>query len=56
LRLSYREFSNNMARPAFTEELTIPISKTYPQDVAVKLVKLRIHSIDGLGMRYEILP
>lgn len=56
LRLSYREFSNNLARPAFTEELTIPITKIFPQDVAVKAVKIRIHSIDGLGVRYEILP
>lgn len=56
LRLSYREFSNDMARPAFTEELTIPIGKSFPQDVAVKAIKFRIHSINGLGMTYEILP
>jgi len=56
LRLSYREFSNNMARPAFTEELTIPLSKQFPQDVAVKDVRIRIHKIDGLGLTYEILP
>jgi hypothetical protein len=56
LRLSYREFKNNMARDAFTQELTIPLSKTFPQDVAVKAVKLRVHKIDGLGMTYEVLP
>ena len=56
LRLSYREFSNNMARPAFTEELVIPIISKFPQDIAVKAVKFRVHSIDGLGMKYEILP
>lgn len=56
LRLSYREFQNNMARPAFTEDLTIPLGTSFPQDVAVKKIKLRVHSIDGLGMRYEILP
>jgi hypothetical protein len=56
LRLSYREFSNNMARSAFTEELVLPIAKIFPQDVAVKAVKFRIYSIDGLGMKYEILP
>ncbi len=56
LRLSYREFKNNMARDAFTEELTIPLTKTFPQDVAVKAVKLRIHNIDGLGLTYEVLP
>lgn len=56
LRLSYREFSNDLARPAFTEELIIPITKNFPQDVAVKQVEFRIHQIDGLGMKYEILP
>lgn len=56
IRLSYREFSNDLARPAFTEDLLIPINKIFPQDVAVKAVKIRIHGIDGLGLRYEILP
>jgi hypothetical protein len=56
LRLSYREFSNDMARPAFTEELSIPITKTFPQMVAVKDITLRIHGIDGMGLRYEIVP
>lgn len=56
LRLSYREFKNNIARDAFTQELTIPLDKTFPQDIAVKAVKLRIHKINGLGMTYEVLP
>lgn len=56
LRLSYREFKNDMARDAFTQELTIPLGKTFPQDVAVKALKLRVHQINGLGMTYEILP
>lgn len=56
LRLTYREFMSDMARPAFTEDLTIPITEKFPQDIAVKQVRLRIHSIDGLGMSYEVLP
>ncbi len=56
LRLSYREFSNDMARPAFTEELSIPITKTFPQMVAVKDIKLWLHGVDGMGLRYEIVP
>lgn len=55
LRLSYREFRNDLARPAFTEELTIPITKTFPQDVAVKDMRLRLLAIDGLGLRYMIV-
>lgn len=54
LRLSYREFLNDMARPAFTEELTFPITKTYPQGVAFKDVKMTILGIDGMGLRYRL--
>lgn len=55
LRLSYREFVKDMARAAFTEELTIPLTRTFPQMVAVKDVQFRIHGIDGMGLRYEIV-
>lgn len=55
LRLSYREFRNDFARPAFTEELSIPLGKTYPQMIAVKAIKLRLLSLDGMGLRYELL-
>ncbi|HEY5724105.1 MAG TPA: hypothetical protein VIT45_17485 [Allosphingosinicella sp.] len=54
LRLSYREFANDMARAAFTEDLTIPITKTFPQLVAFKGIRMKVLSIDGLGMRYVI--
>lgn len=57
LRLSYREFTtDDMARPAFTEELSIPLTRQFPQLVAVKGIRLRIHGIDGLGLRYEVVP
>lgn len=52
LRLSYREFVNDMARPAFTEEYTFPLSATYPQPVAFKDVKLTVTGIDGAGLHY----
>jgi hypothetical protein len=56
LRVSYRTFSSYYARPDLSEELTIPIAKKFPQDVAIKQIKIRIHAINGLGLRYEILP
>lgn len=56
LRLSYREFANDMARPAFTEELSLPLGKTFPQKIAFKDVRMTILSIDGMGMRYRIEP
>jgi hypothetical protein len=54
LRLSYREFVNDMARPAFTEEYTFPLSSTYPQPVAFKDVKLSVTKIDEAGLHYKL--
>lgn len=54
LRLSYREFSNDMARPAFNEELTFPLAKGFPQQIAFKDLRMTILGIDGLGLRYRI--
>jgi hypothetical protein len=55
LRLSYREFINDMARPAFTEEYTFPLGTTFPQTVSFKSVKLSVTSIDGEGLHYSIV-
>jgi hypothetical protein len=55
LRLSYREFINDMARPAFTEEYTFPLSTTFPQTISFKSVKLSVTSIDGEGLHYSIV-
>lgn len=54
LRLSYREFANDMARQAFTEELTVPLGATYPQAMVVKGTKFIIHKVDAVGLDYEI--
>lgn len=54
LRLSYREFVNDMARPAFTEEYTFPLSPSFPQPVAFKDVKMEVTGIDGGGLHYRI--
>ena len=54
LRLSYREFVNDMARPAFTEEYTFPLAATFPQPVAFKDVKLTVTGIDGGGLHYKV--
>lgn len=54
LRLSYREFVNDMARPAFTEEYTFPLRETYPQPVSFKGVKLSVTAVDGEGLHYTV--
>jgi hypothetical protein len=54
IRLSYREFSQNLARDAFSEDLTIPIGSTFPQRISAKGVIIEIYGIDGLGLDYAI--
>jgi hypothetical protein len=55
MRLSYREFVNDMARPAFTEEYSFPLAATFPQPIAFKGVKMSVTQIDGEGLHYKVI-
>lgn len=55
LTVSYREFMNDLARPAFTESLTIPLASIFPQTVALKNRVFEIVGIDGMGLRYRLV-
>lgn len=54
LRFSYREFKDDMARPAFTEELTIP-REPFPAMILVKNLQLEIAGVTGMGLRYTLV-
>lgn len=54
LKLSYREYSNDLARPAFTEELSLPLNPSFPQKFRVKGITFVINSIDGEGLGYMV--
>lgn len=54
IRFSYREFANDMARPAFTEDLSVPLGTAFPQNIAVKDRIITVHGIDGMGLSYEL--
>lgn len=54
LRFSYREFTGGLARPAFTEELTIPRSD-FPFLIQLKDLQLEVLGVDGMGMRYRLV-
>lgn len=54
LKFSYREFSDNLARPAFTEDLLVP-REAVPSLVMVKNLKLEVISVSGLGLKYRIV-
>lgn len=54
IKISYREFQNGLARDAFTEELSIPLSKSFPQRFAAKGLVFTAYSLDGMGLTYSI--
>lgn len=54
LRVSYREYTNDMARPAFTEELTFPLEVTYPQTITWRDTKFVLLELTGEGLRYRV--
>lgn len=54
LRFSYREFKNDIARPAFTEELSIP-REPYPAMIMVKNIQLEVGAVTGMGLRYKVV-
>jgi hypothetical protein len=54
ITISYREYVNDLARPAFTEQLTVPLSKSFPQEIAVKGHVFSLSSLDGMGLHYTV--
>ncbi|MFX4084058.1 hypothetical protein ACKU27_03020 [Sphingobium yanoikuyae] len=54
LRFSYREFKDDVARPAFTEELSIP-REPYPAMIMVKNVQLEVAAVTGMGLKYKVV-
>lgn len=54
LRLSYREYINDMARPAYFQDVSYEIA-AFPTDITFKTVKLQVLSAGNNGMRYKVL-
>lgn len=54
LRFSYREFKDDVARPAFTEDLSIP-REPYPAMIMVKNVQLEVAAVTGMGLKYKVV-
>lgn len=55
LRLAYREYVNEMARPAFTDEVTFSLSGTYPETVAYRDLVIEVLGIGNTGLRYRLV-
>lgn len=54
LRLAYREYSNDMARPAYYQDATYDIA-TLPAVIAFRTAKIEVLAVDNTGMRYRVL-
>jgi hypothetical protein len=55
LRLTYREYVDNFARPAFTQDLTYTLNPSGPAEVVFRGARLRIHGASNETIEYEVL-
>ncbi len=55
LNITYREFSNNLARPAFQQDLKYTLNNNSPTEIAFRSVKIKVYSADNQSIRYEVL-
>jgi hypothetical protein len=54
LRLSYREYMNDFARPAFFQDVSYEITD-FPAEITFRTVRISVLSADNNGIRYKIL-
>jgi len=54
VRLSYREYMNDFARPAFFQDVSYEISE-FPAEVTFRTVRISVLSADNSGIRYKVL-
>ena len=54
LKLAYREYINDMARPAFFQDATYEI-ETFPAEVSFKASRLQILRAGNSGIEYKVL-
>ena len=55
IRLSYREFLRDLARPAFQQEVVYTLNPQGATQVSFKSVRLEILAADNNGLRYRLL-
>lgn len=55
LRLLYREYSENLARPAFQQELTYTMEAQGPTEVGFRGLRLEVLGADNSGIRYRVV-
>lgn len=55
VRLAFREYIDNFARPAYQQDLTYTLEARGPTEVAFRGAKIRIHSASNQAISYEVL-
>jgi hypothetical protein len=55
LRISYREYSGNMARPAFQQDLTYTLAAEPPTLATFRTVHLEVYSANNNSIDYTVL-
>ncbi|ARR52031.1 hypothetical protein HY78_00430 [Rhizorhabdus wittichii DC-6] len=56
LRVGYREYVNELARPAFSTELTYDMSKSGPTTFRYRTVQVTVFEASNNGIRYRVDP
>lgn len=54
LRFSHREFKADLARPAFTEELSFPKPAKFPAKLTIKDLEIEVTDVSNAGLSYSI--
>lgn len=54
LNITYRDFSNNMTRPAFQQDLTYTLASSGPTDIAFRGARMTVYSANNSTVRYVV--
>lgn len=54
LRIGYREFVDDMARPAFSQELTYDLNPSGPTEIAFQGLRIEVVKAGNLKMEYRV--
>lgn len=54
VKLSYREYMNDFARPAFFQDVTYDVPE-FPTTITFRTVRIKLLSADNNGLRYQVL-
>lgn len=54
LNITYREFVDQMARPAFQQDLTYTVSATGPTDIVFRGARMTVYKADNTSVRFVV--